>query len=173
MTRAFFSLLLLLSLCACSDRSSLAAPYKNPWDRVAIKLGYAFWVYQPCFRKEHTPYGDTQGFIGSEKCYRFNRPERMRGVWLNEGEDAEFLPDATVSPLVRTYSPDATSLEFRPENFLTGGHQAYTIEFVGRRATYPGHYGHMGMSRHLIIVDEVLSAKPVPPPERSSREVTE
>lgn len=167
MTRRLLSLLLLLGLCACSDRSSLAAPYKNPWDRAAIQLGYAGWVYQPCFRKEQTPYGDVQAFIGSKECFRFNPPERMRGIWLDEGEDAEFLPDATVSPVVRTYSPDATSLEFtRPEPLLTGGHQAYALEFVGRRATYPGHYGHMGMSRHLIIVDEVVSAKPVPPPER-------
>lgn len=167
MTRAFLSILLLLGLCACSDRSSVAAPYKSPWDRVAIQLGFAGWGYQPCFRKEQTPDGDVQAFIGSKECFRFNPPERMRGIWLDEFEGSEFLPHATASPVVWPYSPDAIWLEFtRPEPLLTGGQQAYAIEFVGRRATYPGNYGHLGASRHLIIVDELLSAKPVPPSKR-------
>lgn len=167
MTRALLSMLLLLSLCACSDRSSLAAPYKSPWDRAAIRFGYAGWVYMPCYRKESDVYGDVQVFIGSEKCYRFNPPERMRGIWLDEGEDAEFLPNATASPVVWAWSPDGTALEFaRSEPFLGSRQQYWAIEFVGRRATYPGQYGHLGMRRHLIIVDEVLSAHPVPPPER-------
>lgn len=165
MTRALLSLLLLLGLCACSDRSS--APYKNPWDRAAVQLGYAGWFYQPCYRKRTDAYGDVYVFIGSEECFRFNPPERMRGIWLNEFEGSAFLPNATVAPAVWTYSPDAIWLESTgPEPLLSDGHPAYAIEFIGRRATYPGSYGHMGMSRHLIIVDEVLSSNPVPPPER-------
>lgn len=167
MTRVLLSMLFLLSLCACSDRSSLAAPYKSSWDRAAIQLGYAGWVYTPCYRKESDAYANVQVFIGSEECYRFNPPERMRGIWLAEGEDAEFLPNATTSPVVRTFSPDGTTLEFtRSEPFLSSGQQYWAIEFVGRRATYPGRYGHLGMRRHLIIADEVLSANSVPPPER-------
>ena len=168
MTRAFLSLLLLLGLCACSNRSSVAAPYKKPWDRAAIQLGLAGWVYQPCYRKRADAQGVWFEFIGSTECFRFNSPERMRGVWLNEGEDEEFLPNATASTVVRTYSRDRTSLEFTgPKHLLLAGRErAYAIEFVGRRATYPGSYGHLGMSRHLIVVDELLSAKPVLPPEK-------
>lgn len=166
MTRVLLTLLLLLGLCACSDRSSLAAPYKNPWDRIAIQIGYAGWVYTPCYRKESDAYGDVQVFIGSQKCFHFNPPERMRGIWLDEFEGSAFLPDVTASPVVWHYSPDAIWLEFtQPEPLLADGQKAYAVEFVGRRATYPGHYGHLGMSRHLILVDELLSASPVPPPE--------
>lgn len=165
MTLARLSLILLLGLCACSERSS--APYKNPWDRAAVQLGYAGWFYQPCYRKKTDAFGDVYVFIGSEECFRFNPPERMRGVWLDEGEDAEFLPNAVAAPVVRTWSPDGTALEFaRSEPLLSGRQQYWAIEFVGRRATYPGHYGHLGMRRHLIIADEVLSATPVPPPQR-------
>lgn len=175
MARAFLSTLLLLCLCACSERSALAAPYKNPWDRAAIQLGYAGWVYWPCFRKETDAHGDAMVFIGDEECFRFNPPERMRGIWLDEFEGSEFLPNATASPAVWPYSPDAIWLDFtRPEPLISDRQpdrqQAYAIEFIGRRATYPGHYGHMGGSRHLIIVDELLSATPVPPPERRQQQ---
>jgi hypothetical protein len=166
MVRSFATILLLIGLGGCSDRSSVAAPYKSAWDRAAIQLGLAGFVYQPCYRRERTAYGDVLGFIGYEECFHFNPPERMLGVWLNRGEDAEFLPDVTASPVGGPQSPeDSVWLAFtKNELLLEDDAEAYAVEFVGRRATYPGRYGHLGMSSHMILVDELLSATPVPPP---------
>ena len=168
MVRIFAILLVLLGLGGCSDRSSLAAPYKSSWDRVAIQVGLAFLVYQPCYRNERTPYGDVMTFVGYEECFRFNPPERIRGVWLNRGEDEEFLPHATTSPAGCLQSPeDSVSLaSTRNEPLLEGDAQAYAVEFIGRRAAYQGHYGHMGMSNCVILVDQLLSATPVPAPNK-------
>ena len=171
MKRALLSTLLLLSLGGCSDRSAIAAPYKNPWDRVVVQIGFGFG-YEPCYRKEETPYGDVFGFIGNEECFRFDPPERMRGIWLYEFEGSEFLPDATEAPadwpVGAGYSRNAVWLEFSgPEPLLADWHgerRAYEIEFVGRRASFPGRYGHMGGSPHMVIVKELLSATPVTPP---------
>ena len=171
MKRTLLSTLLLLSLGACSDRSAIAAPYKDPWDRVVVQVGFGFG-YEPCYRKEETPYGDVLGFIGNEECYRFGPPVRMRGIWLDEFEGSEFLPNATEAPADWPagggHSRDAIWLDFtRPEPLLTDPHgerRALAIEFVGRRAAYPGRYGHMGGSPHLVIVKKLLSATPVPPP---------
>lgn len=165
MKRALLSALFILSTSACSDRSSIAAPYKNTWDRFIIQLGFGFG-YQPCYRNEKTRYGDVLGFIGNEQCYRFNPPVRMRGIWLDEFEGSEFLPNATKAPAGWPYSRDAIWLDFtRHESLLANGNgerRAFAIEFIGRRATFPGSYGHLGGSRHLVIVDKLLSANPVP-----------
>ncbi len=166
MKRALVSTLLLLSICACSERSSVAASYKNPWDRFVVQLGFGFG-YTPCFRREKDAYGEVLVFKGNEECFRFDPPERMRGVWLDEFEGSEFLPNATEAPAERQYSRDMIWLDFtRPEPLLAdrSGDRALAIEFVGRRATFPGSYGHLGGSRHLVIVDELLSATPLPPP---------
>ncbi|MEJ7777014.1 MAG: hypothetical protein WKF52_06495 [Sphingomicrobium sp.] len=169
MMRALLSTFLLLSICGCSDRSSIAAPYKSLWDRFIVQLGLGFG-YTPCYRDEASPYGNFLGFIGNEQCYRFNPPERMRGIWLDEDEDSEFLPNATRAPAEWRYSPNAIWLDFtRHEPLLNRGNgepQAFALEFIGRRATYPGRYGHMGGSRHLVIVKKLLSARRIPAPKR-------
>lgn len=164
MMRTLATLLVLLGIGGCSDRSSVAAPYKSSWDRVAIQLGLAGLVYQPCYRNED----GVLTFVGHDECFRFNPPEQMHGVWLNRGEDAEFLSHPTTSPAGCLKSPeDSVSLAFmQSEPLLKGDAEAYAVEFVGRRATYPGRYGHLGMSRCVILVDQLLSAAPVPPPDR-------
>jgi hypothetical protein len=35
------------------------------------------------------------------------------------------------------------------------------LDFVGRQTLVPGRYGHVGMSRHIVVIDKVLLAKPV------------
>ena len=35
------------------------------------------------------------------------------------------------------------------------------IEFMGRRTKYPGRYGHLGMFRTEVLVDRMISARPV------------
>lgn len=49
----------------------------------------------------------------------------------------------------------------------------YEVEFIGRRTLYPGMQGHMGMSKHELIVDRLISMKEIeaPPPQPSKAEV--
>jgi hypothetical protein len=103
-------------------------------------------VHQPCFRRVRDAYGDPWVFVGDEKCLRFNPPERMQGVWIKRVEDAEFLPHVTASPGGGLQPPEGSvTLTFtKSEALLKGGAEAYAVEFVGRKATYPGNYGHLG-----------------------------
>ena len=167
MMRVFIATVSLLCVSGCSERSSIAASYKSPWDRLVVQLGFGFG-YTPCFRT----HGNFLEFVGNEQCFRFNQPERMRGVWLDEFEGSAFLPNASVAPAEWRYSPNEIWLDFPEHEPLlkggTGETRAFAVEFIGRRATYPGSYGHMGGSRHLVIVSKLLSAKPLPPPRVSN-----
>ena len=122
MKRARLSTLLLLSLCACSDRASIAVPYKNPWDRAVVQLGFGFG-YVPCYRREETPYGDVFAFIGDEACFRFDPPMRMRGVWLRNGrgratpsgwDSPDVNPSSGEGPASGARSPSSSWVAGRP-----------------------------------------------------------
>jgi len=168
--RAILTVVGLLSLCSCSDRSSLAAPYRSPFDRLVVSLGLEGTLgYIPCFPKEEPRLGGARSFVGSEECFRFNRPERMHGVWLVEFEGSEFLPNVSEPPAQLGYSEDTIWLEFGQHASMPPdwrGDRAFAIDFIGRRASYPGFYGHMGNARHLIVVDKLVSAKRVAPPRK-------
>jgi hypothetical protein len=35
------------------------------------------------------------------------------------------------------------------------------LDFIGRRTAVEGSYGHMGLAKHLIVVDRVIGARPL------------
>jgi len=35
------------------------------------------------------------------------------------------------------------------------------LEFIGRRTLVEGSYGHMGLAKHLIVVDRIIDEKAV------------
>jgi hypothetical protein len=37
----------------------------------------------------------------------------------------------------------------------------YDVEFIGRLTAKRGHYGHMGASDHELIIDRVISIRPL------------
>lgn len=162
---------LLGALAACSPEASA---YRNPFDRLVVELGLVGWSgYYPC-----TFVDDSDGVlarIDSDDCYRFDRPRRMRGVWLLGNEASQLLPDATTSPAVWDIM-DENQTFLEPEKWeatealpppIRGEERspnAYAIEFIGRRAPYPGLYGGGAGARHMVIMDKLLSARAIVPP---------
>jgi hypothetical protein len=45
----------------------------------------------------------------------------------------------------------------------TGGDGAHHIRFIGRRTAKPGHYGHLGAYRHMVLITDMIDARPKTP----------
>ena len=111
-------------------------------------------------------------------CLRFDPPRRWSGVIVqDEYSDNHFYPgrlsatgpnrrppiylvaDLPVlaecqNPTCRPFSPDGSAR--RPA--------AFEVEFVGRRTTIGGRYGHAGMFDHEILIDRMIRQRSIPYP---------
>lgn len=114
-----------------------------------------------------------------DQCYKMDAPRRYRGVWIDEFEGQQFIPEGTKVP--EWPRGDPKSPEWRKQANETiaatiwldvertelghkrqqGGRRIF-IEFIGRKTMYPGNYGHMGMAGQEIIVDRVISQRECP-----------
>lgn len=117
-----------------------------------------------------------------DQCYRMTGPQHFKGVWIDAFEGSRFYPDWTRPPAVSAINfdaPDAREKMRRearnsiwlniahvnlPHGFAHGGRdgRAVMVEFIGRQTLYPGHYGHLGMSGHEIVVDRLIEARELP-----------
>lgn len=121
--------------------------------------------------------GDVIHHRPYRECVELLPPEVIRGTWFVGLEESSFLPEGQSLPAVRVVSDHATPLEMAtwldvgwpeqdeilgnvPEPAGEGDSNRYTVEFLGRRARHAGHYGHMGLSQHLIVMDRMLSIAP-------------
>jgi hypothetical protein len=159
--------LLILSGCSLSSRDPAPESYRSAWDRFVVGwrlegiFGYA------CTREEIHSGVKVLAAIPSEQCYRFNPPERIEGVWIDEFEGVRLLTNAQYDAGIRYIEDDSTWLEVKPADQRPGtGPPDYTprvfrIVFIGRRSTYPGEYGHFGMSRHLVLLDRMISIEEI------------
>lgn len=130
-------------------------------------------------REAPCAYHIEPGVIGSlptDQCFKMQAARRYRGVWIDEFEGQQFIPEGTKVPAWPRGS--LTSSEWRKQadqaraatiwldvetaaaghTWQQAGRKAF-IEFVGRKTLYPGSYGHMGMSGQEIIVDRVISIR--------------
>jgi hypothetical protein len=99
--------------------------------------------------------------MSDDKCYRFGEPQHWQGTWDLAMESSTFCPAQLNCP---AKPDDAPWLEFsgvRPAEakFPPGG--VFAIEFIGRRNLLPGTFGHFGMAKSELIVDRLISIKPV------------
>jgi hypothetical protein len=107
--------------------------------------------------------------LNYEHCVEFGAAERMRGTWITafeissfwaEGEQGADGPGRPQTWLTfAAASPPDPALEARLARMDDASAAAVRIEFIGRRARRPGHYGHMGSYEHLVIVDRIISAQ--------------
>jgi len=98
-----------------------------------------------------------------EDCYRFSEPRRMRGVAITGFETGDFFAGRTTVPKENQSSDiwievDPGVLPTNVRDSCRTGCSIY-LDFLGRRTAVEGHYGHMGMSKHQIVVDRVLYAR--------------
>ena len=101
-----------------------------------------------------------------EECYKFDPPRRWKGLWFGEFETSRFCPEpARQCPDNRP--GEYIWLEVGPAAHvppsgekMMGG--MWQVDFVGRKSTFPGEYGHLGESQEEIIMDRLLAIKRVP-----------
>jgi hypothetical protein len=93
----------------------------------------------------------------SEDCFEMTPPQHWRGLWFDAFEGSQFC----VTPATEC------SFESKPRVWIdVPGRKCctfglYEVEFVGRRTKYSGVFGHMGAFDHKIIVDRMISIRPV------------
>ena len=131
----------------------------------------------PC---SYRPDKETIEFRPTDECFKMDLPRRYRGVWIDEFEGQKFIPEGTNPPEWLELNSKAPDLREQVERARLAtiwldtervelprpsGLDAtrYFIEFVGRQTMFPGAYGHLGMSGHEIIVDQVIALRVCPP----------
>ncbi|HEX8413566.1 MAG TPA: hypothetical protein VF637_06710 [Sphingomicrobium sp.] len=96
-----------------------------------------------------------------------SQPERMKGVWIDEFESSEFLLGASDASQAQVRM-GGTWLDVET-NRIPGLYpsqsveelRAFELEFIGRRTLVAGKHGHLGGSDHEVVVDRLISARPV------------
>ena len=122
---------------------------------------YANWVDQLKARSGGV-LGMPCGGSYDLSCFKFQEPRRMRGMWLVGLETSEFIDEYSPSlAMPRNDAMRATWLDY-PRSQKRPFDGAYEIDLIGRASAIPGHFGHEGMSDQVVIVDRILSIKPVP-----------
>jgi hypothetical protein len=117
--------------------------------------------------------------LATAKCVKMTRPQRFRGIWVDYFEGQAFIPAGSTPPQwpAGTLPPAEWRAQYErsraatiwldidPEKVPSNWHrsqQRAVIDFIGRKTRYPGHYGHMGMAGHEIVVDRILSLQKCP-----------
>ena len=154
--------------------------YRHWGDTLAVAVGLRdLGIVWPCYVKEGgTGAVVAYGMIPLDQCYKFDRPQRMRGLWRNEFEGSQFCTepakecswpeiDKRSQPVVWLDLAKPLPAELRPAR----GGGLYAVDFIGRRTSYRGAYGHFGMSDYAVLVDRMISMKELePPPKRADDE---
>lgn len=154
--------LLLLVLAGCEQTSPPAA-YRNQRDQFFALLPMRFIDedFYPCFR---TIKG-RETRLPDRECYVFGQPRRMHGiVHLFFKRAGDFYPGRSEPPLPSTPGQYWMTLEepVVTAEMLAGCDHCYLhVDFIGRQTRVAGRHGHLGGSPHMIVIDQMLAARPV------------
>lgn len=130
----------------------------------------------PCTYRIDT---NVMGSLPTDQCFRMEPPQRYRGIWIDEFEGQQFVPEGQTVP--DWPRGDVRSAKGREafdraraatiwldvdhadvgHDWRNGGRRMF-VEFIGRKTAYPGSYGHMGMSGHELIIDRMISMRECP-----------
>lgn len=160
-----------IALAACSPRIPDETPaegYRNWWDRTRVALRLEDVLGYPCTRDVRSSNGETVvESLPSEQCYRFNPPERIDGVWVNDFEGSALLTQEEYAAGRFPNNQTWIDIGERAPRALRAYpmQTVYRVSFIGRRATHVGMYGHFGMSRNLVLMDRIISIRPISRPE--------
>ncbi len=108
-------------------------------------------------------------FVGARRCYDFLPTRPYDGIYIDEFEGRRFVPIDWASgrnytaPSIWFDIDEASDLRMAPvfANHVgkrDGKHRLWRVRFVGRETARPGGYGHMGMSKRLLLVDRMVKA---------------
>jgi len=162
MAERFSALLTSLALGLGTSACDTTAP-AIPKDRMVELRRLMPGMTDECFETLERKGIYSRSTDGWRFCFRMTALERWKGVWLDGFEAQQFCP----SP-AQTCAPSINELWI---SFPNGGEptrqettdRLYEIEFIGRRTLKPGMHGHGGGFYHEIVVDRLISAKPLSP----------
>lgn len=112
--------------------------------------------------------------LHTEDCFAMNLPRKWRGLWSRGFEWSRFCSEPARTcddrtPGARIWLSPAKNFERSlPTKNFDLDLKFYRIEFIGRRTVYRGAHGHLGASEHAIVVDRLLSIRPVMPERRDA-----
>jgi hypothetical protein len=132
-------------------------------DRLTVALGLPPFS---CTYKAKDKYGEYYASIPIDECVKFDPPQRWRGLWRDEFEGSRFCPSPAKTCGQSDLRPIVWLAGFATRNAHPDG-ALYAVDFIGRRTSYEGSYGHLGMSDHEVLVDRMISIKVIEqPPKR-------
>ena len=102
--------------------------------------------------------------LPDEECFQTSASKRWSGVWETTFEGSHFYAGKKSPPALSDTSDEwlvfaqrARGMHLLPRDASL--RSLVRIAFIGRRTSVAGHHGHLGMSKHLIIVDQVIGAQ--------------
>ena len=99
------------------------------------------------------------------ECFPMQERKRWTGLWYDYFESSTFCtevmskcPSETGNDLIWLTFADENKAT-RPSRYAQG--KVYKVDFIGRRTQLPGAFGHYGIWKHEIVVEDVISIKQV------------
>lgn len=96
----------------------------------------------------------------TDQCFEMTPKQRWKGLWLKGFEDSRFCPYPASSCSFETPG-ESTWLSEPDEDIEVSSYNGdvYEVEFIGRRTSKSGHYGHFGGFDHEIIIDKMINLR--------------
>jgi|GEM_PF-4216399 len=130
----------------------------------------------PCHRQITSGDGTVRRYLGDRTCVVFEPPRVMEGTWLVDVESSTFYDrsparsGAKADSCISWFSPNEPLKPFvnPARNVDANQGRLYRVRFIGRRSAprdpriFQG-VGHMGGSRSLVLLDEMLSIEDMGP----------
>lgn len=164
----------LLILSACNERASPLAAYRHAGDALASVLPLGVLGIYPCASRQKESGIEVIVGVPVDQCFKMLPAERFRGIWLDQFEGSTFFEGASDAETVKaelrrrmaTPTADGEWLGWDDANRAvslprSSNARLIAIDFIGRRTAYRGRYGHMGMSNSEVVVDRMISARPI------------
>ena len=146
-------------LASCGGRGSPASAYRNWCDQLAVGFGLRdLGLVWPCTKRSKADGVTVFERIPTDQCYKMDPPRKWTGLWRNSFEGSQFCPAPASNcsfgrPGPRIWLDSERASKKEPDEGL------YAVEFVGRRTSVKGHYGHMGASDYELVADRFLLMK--------------
>lgn len=98
----------------------------------------------------------------TDQCFEMAPKQRWKGLWKKGFEDSRFCPSPANSCSFE--NPGESIWLSEPDKDVQVGSyngDVYEVEFIGRRTSKSGRYGHFGEFDHEIIVDKMIIVRRV------------
>lgn len=119
-----------------------------------------------CARKIR--YGGVVAMPETDQCFKMMPQQRWTGVWAVGFEFSRFCPAPASSC---SYDAPGAAIWLTTRGTISvvrndrigqiGPLRFFSVDFIGRKTSQPGAYGHMGGSSQEIVVDRVISVSEI------------